>query len=951
MCSIKNKIHLIESLVDDKPLIEALCISETWTSTSQLDLLKVEGYNLASCYCRSNHEGGGVCIFLKNTIGYVDLLDINKLSIECIFETCAIEIRKQNLILIVIYWPNNSRRPDLFFEQLEKLLQLVNIKYSKKNVIIGGDLNVDILKSTSLSQNLLHLFRNFNFHQHVNEPTRVSLNSKTCLDILFTNFNVIDMGIDVVELGFSDHRGVLVTAQTISDKTKAQRCHYSYLNRCFTEKNIEIFKSELQLIDFTSIITPQNTINENFDKFHIVVIQLLNRCIPKKLFKPKPGPKRQWLTRGIKVSCKHKRNLKILMAQTEDPIIIKHIKTFDKILKRSVYISKKISNINKINKSNNKIKTVWQIVGEQTCKTKVKKRENLNLKINGSLSSNPHLVTNAFNTFFASVGLNTNISKPCGRSVVNPTSNTFFLSPVHPSETYKCIQKLKNKISCGIDEIPPLLVKSCANELTLPLTDLINQSFSAGIFPERLKMSIIKPISKKGDLSDPQNYRPICLLSTFSKIFESIMAKRLTCFCNKFDIFDECQHGFRKRKSTTLTVYKFIQEALTLINNKQHAFGLLLDMSKAYDRVQHNILLNKLYGIGVRGTAHEWFQSYLKNRQQIVEIDFFDDDNKTLTKVRSSTINTTCSIPQGSVLGCILFILYINDLPKLLNTINIKSYLYADDISIIFPSMNTDEVTNNLNTIFNTIFPWLEDHNLNLNLQKTNIIQFGPHQRTSLSINYSYQNNKLETVNTCSLLGLNIDEHISWKVHIDKISIKLSRFCYALRQILINTNLKTAVCAYHAFAQSWLQYGIMLWGSSVNAKDLFLLQKRCVRVLSNIRNEESCRPHFCRLKILTLTSLYILETCKFVYKYPSLYPKPENFNSHAHNLRHRNKIVQAVPAKLTMFSKGPYSMSIRIYNKIPQLIRNEVTYNTFVNKLKTYLLTECPYSLQEFMGH
>lgn len=143
----------------------------------------------------------------------------------------------------------------------------------------------------------------------------------------------------------------------------------------------------------------------------------------------------------------------------------------------------------------------------------------------------------------------------------------------------------------------------------------------------------------------------------------------------------------------------------------------------------------------------------------------------------------------------------------------------------------------------------------------------------------------------------------------------------------------------------------MLWGNSVNAKDLFLLQKRCIRVLSNIRNEESCRPHFIKLKILTLTSLYILEACKFVRKYKHLYPKPENPRPHAHNLRHRNKIVQAISSKLQMFNKGPYAMSITIYNKIPQHIKKESKYDLFVNKLKNYLIIECPYSLQEFMEH
>lgn len=607
-------------------------------------------------------------------------------------------------------------------------------------------------------------------------------------------------------------------------------------------------------------------------------------------------------------------------------------------------------NYKRINTSNNKIKTVWKIINEQAKKPQLqlKSKKNISINIDGKQTDAPLTVANKFNEYFSSIGLNMNNNQARGRPVLSPTCNTLFLSPVTHMEIEKCIKKLKNKHSFGIDEIPPSLVKKCASELTIPLTFLINQSFSTGKFPDTLKIAIVKPVPKTGDLTDPGQYRPIALLPTISKIFEMVMATRLSAFCNKYEIFDDSQFGFRKKRCTILTVNKFMYDVINIIDSKKYALGLLLDMSKAYDRVQHNILLNKLYGIGIRGTAHDWFKSYLTNRIQYVEIDYFNKTTNSLCKIMSQKRYITCSIPQGSVLGCILFLIYINDLAKIINTEYTKSFLYADDISIVFSCLNSNDLTHKLNNIFDTVIQWLSDHNLQLNLKKTNLIQFRPHQRSPLNVNFTYLDNPIRPIKNCNLLGIIIDENINWKTHIDKISLKISRFAYALSNIKKTSDLKTALSAYHAFTQTWLQYGIVLWGNSTNSVDLFILQKRCIRILSNIKNQESCRPYFKKLNILTLPSLYILETCKFVRKHPDLYIKAKDRHTSNLNLRYQNKI--ALPASnLQMSNKSPYNMSVRIFNSLPKEIAIESKYDKFVNSLKTYLINNCFYSLQEYL--
>ncbi|KAF9806627.1 hypothetical protein SFRURICE_012164 [Spodoptera frugiperda] len=470
----------------------------------------------------------------------------------------------------------------------------------------------------------------FKFTQHIKEPTRITHTTSTCLDLIFTNFNDNSLHTTVEELGFSDHCGTIVN-MTFKQETK--ELVWFTVKRLFNTNNIQKFKSKLSTQNWNNIITPNKNLNENY--------QHLNECIPTRRIKLKTKQSNFWLTTGIKTSCRNKRLLKILSIKINNPIITKYYKKYEKILKKSVITAKKLHYINKMNKSTNKVKTMWNIVKERTNKISKKDKQNITLQTT-SLISDPTQIANIFNDFFASIG--ENISPKSGfdrtnTAVINPTQNTMFLSPVDGYEVNSILKNLKNKN----------------------------------------------------------------------------------------------------------TVYKYIQEALNVINNKHYAVGILLDMTKAYDRVQFDILLHKLHGIGVRGKAHDWFVSYLKSREQLVEVE-------------------------------------------------------------------------------------------------------------------------LETVNEFTLLGLTIDTNINWKSHILKLKSKISKFSYALYEIKKTTDLKTALTMYYAYAHAWFTYGIILWGNSTDAQKL-------IRIITNIEQTDSCKPHFTRHKILTLVNIYILELCKLVRKYPDFYKK------------------------------------------------------------------------------
>lgn len=649
------------------------------------------------------------------------------------------------------------------------------------------------------------------------------------------------------------------------------------------------------------------------------------------------------VTVGIRKSCYNKRLLKFHVTRSNNEILRTYYKNYEKTLKKVVTTSKKIHYINKIKQSQNKIKTMWHIVRERTNKVNIKIKSIIKLSKYNKITSEPKEVADIFNNHFASVGQE-NYQNAKGLPVLHPSENSIFLSQVTLEEIYKILKKLNNKLSHGVDELPPTLFKHCAKELAYPFTILINQSFEEGIFPELLKRSLIKPIHKRETKTDPNNYRPIALLPTSTKIFEKAMYDRIYKFCEKYKIFSESQNGFRKNKSTILAVYKYIQEIHDIINNKKYAIGILLDMSKAYDRVQNNILLDKLYDIGIRGPCHNWFKSYLNNRKQIVEIEHFNEKLHKIEKIRSNTITVNASIPQGSVLSCLLFLVYINDFAEALNE---SCVMFADDISVLIPSQNSINLNEKIKNILEKTTTWLSKHNLQINLSKTKLMTFHPYQKPQLDLNVNNDNITLEIVNEHTLLGLVIDRHVNWKNHIQKLHRKLSSFMYALREIKKTTDVATAITTYYAYAYAWLSYGVILWGGSTEAPGLLTMQKKLIRIIVNIEDTESCKPYFEKYKILTLPSIYILELCKFVRKYPNLYTKRDDHLTKRY-LRPRNKLL--LPAsKMKHHSSSPLAMSTKIFNKLPDSIKNIKNEKHFTKNLKQLLTRKCYYTISEYL--
>ena len=491
----------------------------------------------------------------------------------------------------------------------------------------------------------------------------------------------------------------------------------------------------------------------------------------------------------------------------------------------------------------------------------------------------------------------------------------------------------------GWDNLPSYLIQENIFTFTPILTYLINLSLTQGIFPAELKVANILPIFKAGIQDLVGNYRPISLLTSFSKMYERVFCIRLNSFIKKYKILYELQFGFRESHSTYLAMITLLDQIISSLDKNHFTIGLFLDFSKAFDTVNHKILLDKLEYYGIRGVANKWIESYLSERKQYTT---YNGHCSPYTEIR-------CGVPQGSILGPILFILYINDLGTISE--KIATIMFADDSNLFASGSDLKTIENLFNTEIPNLVTWLRVNRLSLNIKKTHFMVFGPKLKKNIPghINILIEGNKLDRVDSTKFLGVTLDSDITWKPHIASISNKVAKSIGVLSLARKTLNMTTSIQLYYSFVYPYLTYCTPIWAKASDSTlwPIYRLQKIAIRIIGGIRKGQTSRPFCKKHSILHLPEIYKLCLAIFMYKYH--YSKlPPTFNylfnntNQFHNYPTRNAHLLRVPRTKTKLAQNfVTTQGALLWNDIKNKIDTNSSISVF--KKNTIKLLISPY--------
>ena len=941
--SIRSKfdkfISLLEYLNEKDCHFSAMCIQETWLKDNDdVSLLQIPGYQLIHQGTRCS-EHGGLIIYLSDKFTYSQKNTfVSSNRWEGLFIDVFHENIKSKIIIGNIYRPprrnNCNNEIDLFLEEFRPVVKTLNKE--KASILLSGDFNLNLLdiQDRNKIQEYHDLLVSNGMYPKITLPTRFSRRSCTLIDQIFCRFSTMSQKSvsGIIFSSLSDHFGCFTCIDLFKKDPKMKEKMVRVFHH--TENDILKFTKELE----NSITQTQfdsnlySDPNENYNKLETLITTAKQKHMPSKLekvkrYKHKLSP---WITSAIIKSIKYRDQLyrKMKSCDPDSEEYGKHrtnLNTYNSILQKSIRLAKANYYGKEFEKHKCDSKKTWCTIKNLINKKTSKNEFPSYFLIENKKETNTKFIADKFNEFFTNIGpsLAEKIKSDSAISykayLKQHITSSFKFSLVSSDSVLKLITTLKAKSSSGHDEISTILLKRISPIISDILSRTINQSLLTGVFPDKLKIAKVLPLFKKDNPYIFDNYRPISLLPSISKVFEKVVFKQVYEYFQANKLLYKSQYGFRIDHSTELASLELCDRLLKHMDEGKLPITIFLDLSKAFDTLDHEILLNKLHYYGIRNNSLNWFQSYLTDRKQYIQ---YDETSSEMLKIHTG-------VPQGSILGPLLFLIYMNDIH--LVTEKFSSILYADDTTLDSPlcsfdvmannrSYNKDTIGQNINCELKKVTDWLSINKLSLNVKKTKFMIF--HYRQKNISQYIPEimigGMKIERVHDFNFLGLTIDENMSWKAHIHKISNKVSRSLGIINSLKNTIPRPILLTLYNALILPHLQYSILCWGS--NPGKLVNLQKRAMRLISGSKYNAHTEPIFKRLDLLKLDDIFKLSVLKFYYRFnkgilPHYLQNMFHENVPQHSYSTRNRYISTPPP-----SKVSSSKCIRYY--MPSVLEN-----------------------------
>ena len=705
-------------------------------------------------------------------------------------------------------------------------------------------------------------------------------------------------------------------------------------------------RGKLLTHDWDKDIT-SDSVSTNMYNVHQSLTSIVNKCIPytERKIKYKQLSRDPWMTSGIKLSIdKNKCNYsKMLKGECTK----EHYQAYNRTLRSIIRCTKLIYYQDRCYEYKAQTKKLWRMINEIACKSNDKSSLIDYLKIDGIKEYNANTISNGFAKYFANVGerFAKQIPKP-GKHIddylkkLQSSNKSLFLLPTSELEIIKIVRSLPSKLSSGHDNISNVLLKELIDILAPVLTMVFNKSLETGEFPEVMKLAEVVPLFKGKEHYLSNNYRPISLLTTISKILEKIVYQRVYDNLTKTGQLYDNQYGFHEKHSCEHAIGQVLGNVLKGLENNLHSAVVLLDLSKAFDMIEHHILLKKLELYGIRGVTLSWFESYLTNRKLRVKCRTTSNSNEAVSDEYVVNYGT----PQGSCLGPLIFLIFVNDLN--LHLENTECVQFADDTSLIFTHRNLVYLNYLVESQLSVIQDWFYANRLTLNIDKSSYLLYSNSRIDNKRFSVSLSGITLPQVNQAKLLGAWIDDRLSWEHHVTTLLNKLKCGVGMLCRSKHLLTVKAKKLLYFGQIQSNLNYCLVLWGPMIQKHlldKITKMQRMAVQLINPLVPVDTL---FKKEKILPLQKIIELEQCKMGYKLcHNLLPKNlakcmlldhrDVSVLKVHRYQTRNKTIPNLPpATSSKYRSSFLFMSIKEYSKLGTELKEAKSLPIYVKSLK-----------------